>query len=63
VLLGTSPRILSVCFINVLGSVIPTFWVLSLDVVLTILLSHILLHSYKSIARFENFLMCRVQHI
>jgi hypothetical protein len=50
VLLGMSPRILSVCFINVLGSVIPTFSVLSLCVVLTIRILHIVLHSYKSFA-------------
>jgi hypothetical protein len=57
VLLGTSPRSLSVCFINELGSVIPTFSVLSLCVILTILIPHIVLHSYKSIARSETFIM------
>jgi hypothetical protein len=55
VLLGTSPRSLSVCFINELGSVIPTFSVLSLCVVLTILIPHIVLHSYKSIAQFLSY--------
>jgi hypothetical protein len=50
VLLGMSPRSLSVCFINELGSVIPTFTVLSLYVVLTILTMYKLLRSYKSIA-------------
>jgi hypothetical protein len=50
VLLGISPRILSVYFINVLGGVIPTFSVLSLYVVLTIRILHIVLHSYKSFA-------------
>jgi hypothetical protein len=49
VLLGTSPRSLSVCFINELGNVIPTFIVLSLCVVLTIPTLHIIIHSYKSI--------------
>jgi hypothetical protein len=53
VLLGMSPRILSVCFINVLGIVIPSFSVLSLCVVLTIRILHIVIHSYKSIARSE----------
>jgi hypothetical protein len=46
VLLGMSPRSSSVCFINELGSVIPTFWVLSLYVVLFIRILYIVLHSY-----------------
>jgi hypothetical protein len=45
VLLGMSPRSSSVFFINELGSVIPTFWVLSLYVVLAILY-YIVSHSY-----------------
>jgi hypothetical protein len=45
VLLGMSPRILSVCFINAIGSVIPTFSVLSLCVVLTIRILHIVTDS------------------
>jgi hypothetical protein len=50
----TSPRVLSVCLINELGNVIPTFLVLSLCVVRTILILHIVIHSYKSIVRSEK---------
>ena len=48
-LLLTSPRSLSVCFINELGNVIPTFSVLSLYVVRIIRILYLLSHSYKSI--------------
>jgi hypothetical protein len=54
VLLGVSPRSLSVCFINDLGKVIATFSVLSLCVVLTIQILYIVLHNYKSIAPLDR---------
>ena len=48
-LLGTSPRSLSIRFIDELGSVMPTFLVLSVYVVLGILILSIVVRSYKSI--------------
>jgi len=47
VLLGISPRALSVCFSNDTGNVIPTFSVLSALVVPDILVLYIVPHSYK----------------
>ena len=47
VLLGISPRALSVCFTSVIGKVIPTFSVLSALVVPDILVLYIVPQSYK----------------
>ena len=47
VLLGISPRALSVCFTSVIGRVIPTFSVLSALVVPDILVLYIVPQSYK----------------
>ena len=49
VLLGISPRALSVCFTRDIGNVIPTFSVLSSRVVRFILVLYIVPQSYKSI--------------
>ena len=58
-LLGMSPRSLSVCFINELGSVMPTFSVLSLYVVLTILILYKIIDCYKSIGSIVKLLVLK----
>jgi hypothetical protein len=61
VLLGISPRALSVCFTSTIGKVIPTFSVLSSRVVRLILVSYIVpleLYTYRfpvAISVFMNF--------